>query len=703
MADLTPSTADASAAVHALKALFRGREDDFVRRTTVNGKPRGGRAKRALRDSDYKAHLHGACSIGPYILSPDLDGGLGCRFGCVDIDRSDAAALAGAKSATALLQYLGLAPVPELSKRARWHVWVFFQETVRASAVRRVLGHAARTVLEEHQLYKLSEDRPSEFVMDRKTGERVSAVEVFPKHDALGDRVKWSNALQLPLNGARLREGRSAFVDPATWEPHPDQYAALLAIKQDSPEALAGAVALVPDPPKPERPGRRPRKRPPGSPDPWADVRAAIDLVGYVELCTGEEGRRSGPETAFLCPFHEEREPSLMVNADKGVFHCHGCGAAGDVFHFHERFHSVDKATALEQLADLAGVELGGIDEQHRQRHNLESGEKTGGRDDGRGPERTSRHRRRREGGGDGGSRPCARDSVDSGVNAGDAGGHGGPDRGAAEAVPAGQGDGLASREPTDALLLDYMLGPDGPRFTFREGSTAYSDRDGMSYNISLFRNLCGTRPMLALILARSTEVTGADLEKTEAGRYGVARRILRGWIGAIFGELLRRLPEGGTVGGVTATDAASLSDRMKLVLTKILAITTEAFEYTQYTSLLAYASGVAAGRWQKVGHHMAWCMAGPRIAMRPDFFMSHSGAKTARLGAKKIAQRLRKAHIIELDRVDRNTRVWVVRDDWIAETFDLEIAEKVDVPEPAAFDAKKAAAGDTEKEEVPF
>ena len=33
-----------------------------------------------------------------------------------------------------------------------------------------------------------------------------------------------------------------------------------------------------------------------------------------------------------LCPFHDDRHPSLRVDPEKGLYHCFSCGAGGDVF-----------------------------------------------------------------------------------------------------------------------------------------------------------------------------------------------------------------------------------------------------------------------------------------------------------------------------------------------------------------------------------
>ena len=61
---------------------------------------------------------------------------------------------------------------------------------------------------------------------------------------------------------------------------------------------------------------------------------------------------------AGLCPFHKEKTPSFMVSPGKGLWHCHGCHAGGDVYTFVERMERVPFAQALRILADRYGVSL---------------------------------------------------------------------------------------------------------------------------------------------------------------------------------------------------------------------------------------------------------------------------------------------------------------------------------------------------------
>jgi DNA primase len=52
--------------------------------------------------------------------------------------------------------------------------------------------------------------------------------------------------------------------------------------------------------------------------------------------------RRVGREEVGLCPLHADKNPSLRVNENKGVWYCHACSIGGDVFRFVELIENVD-------------------------------------------------------------------------------------------------------------------------------------------------------------------------------------------------------------------------------------------------------------------------------------------------------------------------------------------------------------------------
>ncbi len=78
-----------------------------------------------------------------------------------------------------------------------------------------------------------------------------------------------------------------------------------------------------------------------------------VDLVGsYVQL------KKTGRSYKGLCPFHSEGTPSFMVSQELQIYKCFGCGESGDIFKFVEKVEGVDFSSALEQLAQKAGVKL---------------------------------------------------------------------------------------------------------------------------------------------------------------------------------------------------------------------------------------------------------------------------------------------------------------------------------------------------------
>ena len=66
----------------------------------------------------------------------------------------------------------------------------------------------------------------------------------------------------------------------------------------------------------------------------------------------------SGGNYQALCPFHEDKNPSLSVNFKTGLFKCFACEAHGDVFEFYMRRRGCEFKEALEALGTQAGVDL---------------------------------------------------------------------------------------------------------------------------------------------------------------------------------------------------------------------------------------------------------------------------------------------------------------------------------------------------------
>ncbi len=85
-------------------------------------------------------------------------------------------------------------------------------------------------------------------------------------------------------------------------------------------------------------------------------VRQATNLVELIEAVTTV--RKQGRTYKAICPFHQEKTPSLSIDPARGLFHCFGCNAGGDVFRFVQETQGLDFSEAVELLAARAGITL---------------------------------------------------------------------------------------------------------------------------------------------------------------------------------------------------------------------------------------------------------------------------------------------------------------------------------------------------------
>ncbi len=68
--------------------------------------------------------------------------------------------------------------------------------------------------------------------------------------------------------------------------------------------------------------------------------------------------RAAGRTHKGLCPFHTEKTPSFVVNPERQIFHCFGCGEGGDAITFLMKHERLGFREAVRFLAERAGVSL---------------------------------------------------------------------------------------------------------------------------------------------------------------------------------------------------------------------------------------------------------------------------------------------------------------------------------------------------------
>lgn len=85
-------------------------------------------------------------------------------------------------------------------------------------------------------------------------------------------------------------------------------------------------------------------------------LRERIDLIevisGYVEM------KRAGAAYKGLCPFHQEKTPSFMIQRGDSHYHCFGCGAHGDAIQFLMNYLNLSFVEAVETLGERFHVPL---------------------------------------------------------------------------------------------------------------------------------------------------------------------------------------------------------------------------------------------------------------------------------------------------------------------------------------------------------
>lgn len=225
--------AEAAAKVALFRSLFRGREDLYALRWENAGSGKNGyvpatadrwtktgpKAYLPLTDEVIERHLRGRESLGIYpLLEDDSCWLLACDFdgGTWQLD------------ALALLAACRDWDVPAALERSRsgagGHVWIFFSEQVAAGAARRLGALLLRDAMEKREVDLASYDR------------------LFPNQDFLPQKG-FGNLIALPLQGRCRAAGTSVFLDPATLDPWPDQWAFLASVGRVSPSDLERLLA----------------------------------------------------------------------------------------------------------------------------------------------------------------------------------------------------------------------------------------------------------------------------------------------------------------------------------------------------------------------------------------------------------------------------------------------------------------------------
>ncbi|MBK1992168.1 DNA primase [Campylobacter sp. 2018MI35] len=81
-----------------------------------------------------------------------------------------------------------------------------------------------------------------------------------------------------------------------------------------------------------------------------------IDIVDIISHFI--EVKKQGSSYICVCPFHNDKNPSMHINSQKGFYHCFSCKAGGDVFKFVMDYEKISFKEAVEKVATLSNFTL---------------------------------------------------------------------------------------------------------------------------------------------------------------------------------------------------------------------------------------------------------------------------------------------------------------------------------------------------------
>ncbi len=101
---------------------------------------------------------------------------------------------------------------------------------------------------------------------------------------------------------------------------------------------------------------------------PQETIDRVLDSTNIVEVIGSFVAlKKIGQNFQGLCPFHDDRTPSLSISPEKKIFRCFGCGASGNAITFLRRHKSLPFPEAVRFLADRARIPMDTEEDRKRE------------------------------------------------------------------------------------------------------------------------------------------------------------------------------------------------------------------------------------------------------------------------------------------------------------------------------------------------
>jgi len=86
---------------------------------------------------------------------------------------------------------------------------------------------------------------------------------------------------------------------------------------------------------------------------PIDEANRLVPVPDLAEKLSGAPGVKRGRELAYICPLHDDHNPSLRVDPDKGVWFCDPCLVGGDAVKLYRLVRGYDEREAHTAAAML--------------------------------------------------------------------------------------------------------------------------------------------------------------------------------------------------------------------------------------------------------------------------------------------------------------------------------------------------------------
>ena len=87
------------------------------------------------------------------------------------------------------------------------------------------------------------------------------------------------------------------------------------------------------------------------------DILSKTSIKEYIDK-NWSECKKSGSGYKVLCPFHDDKTPSMHINDEKGLYHCFVCKAGGNLVQFIKEFKNLTYPETLEEISNFFNIKI---------------------------------------------------------------------------------------------------------------------------------------------------------------------------------------------------------------------------------------------------------------------------------------------------------------------------------------------------------